>query len=355
MKKLWNHICQNKEYQNLFIILLITGGLILVFRYGLPLIIPFVLAFFIAGCLRPVVDVCIRRLHCSEKTASLLVLLLLAAILTALCKWGISALIQQAENLVLYLPFYREQFFDGLGTCCSYVDNGFHLRPGSSLSYTTQTLTNMFADFNTNILPKLTSGTASAVKYTFSSILFLFITLYATLCMLIRYPRLFTHGTVVRQIRCIGEHVIHMLFLYLRAEGLIALIQALLCSIMLRLLQSPYFLPLALLIGIVDALPVFGSGTILVPWAVIRLLLGDIKMGVGLLLLWGLCTLNRQLLEPRLLGQKLGISTLLTLFLMYVGYQLFGLFGFILGPVGYLIGKEIYTSLSLQNSQGTDS
>jgi predicted PurR-regulated permease PerM len=124
---------------------------------------------------------------------------------------------------------------------------------------------------------------------------------------------------------------------------------------MLRLLQSPYFLPLALLIGIVDALPVFGSGTILVPWAVIRLLLGDIKMGVGLLLLWGLCTLNRQLLEPRLLGQKLGMSTLLTLFLMYVGYQLFGLFGFILGPVGYLIGKEIYTSLSLQNSQGTDS
>jgi predicted PurR-regulated permease PerM len=146
-----------------------------------------------------------------------------------------------------------------------------------------------------------------------------------------------------------------MLFLYLRAEGLIALIQALLCSIMLRLLQSPYFLPLALLIGIVDALPVFGSGTILVPWAVIRLLLGDIKMGVGLLLLWGLCTLNRQLLEPQLLGQKLGMSTLLTLFLMYVGYQLFGLFGFILGPVGYLIGKEIYTSLSLQNSQGTDS
>ena len=68
-------------------------------------------------------------------------------------------------------------------------------------------------------------------------------------------------------------------------------------------------------------------------------------MTVGLLILWGICSLNRQLIEPRLLGQKLGMSTLLTLFMMYIGYQLFGIPGFILGPIGYILGKEIYHAI----------
>ena len=68
-------------------------------------------------------------------------------------------------------------------------------------------------------------------------------------------------------------------------------------------------------------------------------------MGIGVLLLYLLCTVNRQLLEPRLLGRHLGMSTLLTLFLMYVGYKLFGILGFLLGPVGFILGREIYMAL----------
>lgn len=83
----------------------------------------------------------------------------------------------------------------------------------------------------------------------------------------------------------------------------------------------------------------------LIPWGLLRLLTGDVKMGIGVLLLYLLCTVNRQLLEPRLLGRHLGMSTLLTLFLMYVGYKLFGILGFLLGPVGFILGREIYLTL----------
>lgn len=344
MKQILDRIRNNKEYQSIIVIICIIIGILFLFRFCLPVVIPFLCAFFIAGCLRPVVDFLIRRLHCSEKLASIVVLLLLAAGIAILCKWGISALVQQLENLILYFPFYRERFLAGLDTCCSYVDSGFHLQSGSSLAYTTQALANIFSDFQTTMLPKLTTGTAVAVKNAFSSILFLFIMLYATLCMLKNYPRLFSRNSIAQHVRQIWEGVVKMIFVYLRAEGIIALLQTLICGIGLRILQYPYFLALGLLIGIVDALPVFGSGTILVPWAIIQLLLGNVKMGIGLLILYGLCTLNRQLLEPRLLGHKLGMSTLMTLFMMYVGYQLFGLFGFLLGPIGYLLGKELYKS-----------
>ncbi len=344
MKTVLEHIRNNREYQSIMVSICIIISILLLFRFCLPVIIPFLFAFFIAGCLRPLVDFLIRRTHCSEKLASVLVLLVLAAIIVLICKWGITALVQQLETMILYLPFYRERFYLGLDTCCSYIDAGFHLQSGSSLAYATQTLTGIFSDFQTTILPNLTTGTAAAVKNTFSSILFLFIMLYATLCMLKNYPRLFSHGRVAQQARKIWESVVRMIFVYLRAEGILALLQALICSIGLRILQYPYFLPLGLFVGMIDALPVFGSGTILVPWAVVQLLLGNVKMGIGLLILYGLCTLNRQLLEPRLLGQRLGMSTLMTLFMMYLGYQLFGLFGFVLGPIGYLLGKELYNA-----------
>ena len=225
------------------------------------------------------------------------------------------------------------------------MDQGLHLETGASLTYALSALSGVFTDFQTTILPALTSGTAAAIRYMVASVLFLFIMVYAFFCMLSGYPHLLTGSAFARSVRKIWDKVLTMIFAYLRAEGTIALIQALVVSIGLRILHFPYYLPLGLLVGLVDALPVFGSGTVLVPWAVVRFLLGDTKMGIGLLILYGLCVVNRQLLEPRLLGKKLNMSTLMTLFMMYVGYQLFGIFGFILGPIGYLLGREIYIQL----------
>ena len=337
LKRIWN----NTEYRTAIIATALILCIIFAFRYLLPVIIPFLGAFFIAGCLRPAVDFLIQHLKISEKISSALVFFTLILALLLFCKWGASSLMNQLNSLILYLPFYKEQFLAGLGTCCSYIDHGFHLNSGVSFTYATQALSVIFSDFQTTILPKLTTGTAAAIEYTFSSILFLFIMAYAVLCMLHNYPRLFTKGILTRQAREVWDHVTELIFVYLRAEGTLALLQSLIVSIGLRILGYPYFIPLGLLTGIVDAFPVFGSGTLLIPWAMIQFLLGHVKMGIGLLILSALCTINRQLLEPRLLGQKLGMSTLTTLFMMYVGYQVFGIFGFLLGPLGYLLGREL--------------
>lgn len=340
-------IRENEEYRKGILAAGVIIGIIVVFRYGLPLVVPFLFAFIFAGILRPVVDWLVKKWNWSEKLASILVMLLTGFLCLTVGKVVLTTLYRQIQNFVIYLPFYQEQFMSGLGSCCNYIDSGLHLEDGASLSYATEVLMGIFSDFQTTVLPKLTTSTVTAVKQAFSSLLFLFIMIYATLCMLKNYHHLFQKGRLCGYIQQIWGHVMHLLGVYVRAEGTIALIQAIVCSIGLWIMKNPYSLMLACLIGIVDALPVFGSGTILVPWAVFRFLTGDIQMGVGLLILYALCTLNRQLLEPRLLGQKLGMSTLLTLFLMYIGYRLFGIFGFILGPVGYLLGREIFQCVDL--------
>jgi hypothetical protein len=101
----------------------------------------------------------------------------------------------------------------------------------------------------------------------------------------------------------------------------------------LLFLRVDYALLLAFLISLVDLFPILGVGTILVPWGVWCLTLGGSPfLGIGLLVLWGVCSLTRQFLEPRLLGDSLGVHPLLTLFAMYLGLRLAGVAGMLLLP-----------------------
>ena len=345
MKDFFNEIKINKELKKGVLLAGIGLGIFLGFRYLLPLVIPFLIAFILAGILRPVVDGLIRLIHCSEMVASVLVLILVAGAGWLISRCLVNGIWRQTENLVSYLPFYREQFLAGLNICCNYIDTGFHLKSGASLLYATETLAGIFSDFRTTLLPRVTNGTVNILKQAGSAILLLFIMVYSMLCMLKNYPRLLKGGAVGRWLQKIWGRTARLLMLYIKAEGSIALIQAGICSLGLWILGNPYSLLLGAFIAIVDALPVLGSGTVLIPWGILRLLTGDVKMGIGVLLLYLLCTVNRQLLEPRLLGRHLGMSTLLTLFLMYVGYKLFGILGFLLGPVGFILGREIYMAL----------
>lgn len=120
---------------------------------------------------------------------------------------------------------------------------------------------------------------------------------------------------------------------YLRACFLLGLLTFLQMFIGLALLRVPYAFILAFLIALVDFLPLLGTGIILIPWAVVSLLLGEIKLGIGLLVLYAVSSVIRQILEPKLIGEGLGLHPLLSLISMYAGLRLFGVWGMILAPL----------------------
>ncbi|MEA5010731.1 MAG: sporulation integral membrane protein YtvI [Angelakisella sp.] len=101
----------------------------------------------------------------------------------------------------------------------------------------------------------------------------------------------------------------------------------------LWLLRVEYYLALGLVVALMDALPVLGSGSILVPWGLCVLACNNIPLGAGILILYAVITVVRSLLEPKILGDKIGLHPLATLLAMYAGMKLFGFWGLILSPV----------------------
>lgn len=110
----------------------------------------------------------------------------------------------------------------------------------------------------------------------------------------------------------------------------------------LMLLRVPYALVLGLAISLIDALPVLGSGTVLLPWSACAFLQGNTERGLWLALLYALAALSRTALEPRLLGRQLGLPPLLTLIALYSGFRLCGVAGMLLFPIGAIVLRQAY-------------
>lgn len=97
---------------------------------------------------------------------------------------------------------------------------------------------------------------------------------------------------------------------------------------------------LALVIAFIDILPIVGTGTFLIPWGVILCIVGDLKRGISILILYALITVIRQVLEPKIVGKRIGISPVLTLFSIYLGGKVMGIFGIIILPISFAVLKN---------------
>ena len=103
-----------------------------------------------------------------------------------------------------------------------------------------------------------------------------------------------------------------------------------------------YPLMTAIAIAIVDALPIFGSGTVMVPWAVWSAFNGDITLGISILVLWIIMSIVRQIVEPKIVSGQIGIHPIFTLIAMYTGFRFMGFFGVFIGPIVLIVLKNIY-------------
>ena len=131
---------------------------------------------------------------------------------------------------------------------------------------------------------------------------------------------------------------------YLKAQLLLMLITFGELVVAFTLLRVRYALSLAIFTAIVDALPVLGTGTILVPWAAYCFLTGDVRMGLGLIISYGAVTVLRGMIQAKLLGDELGLHPLFTLLSIYVGYKAFGVLGMMICPLAAIMLKKLNDS-----------
>lgn len=137
---------------------------------------------------------------------------------------------------------------------------------------------------------------------------------------------------------------------YLKAEATLISISFFISLVGLTIfkmlhLNVEFPLLMAIGIGFVDALPILGSSAVMVPWAIIEAINGDIVLGIAILSLLGVMGITRNILEPKLVSKHIGIHPVFTLISMYTGYKIVGVLGLILGPILLIVLKEIYSPL----------
>ena len=145
-----------------------------------------------------------------------------------------------------------------------------------------------------------------------------------------------------REISLIGRRLAAVGNAWVKTQLIIMLITSLLCIVGLTLIGNPYSVLFGVGIGLLDALPVFGTGSVLIPWGILLLVKKSWGKAAVILGLYVICYFLRQVMEAKIMGSQVGLSALETLMSMYVGLELFGIAGFLLGPVGLLMIEDLF-------------
>jgi len=149
----------------------------------------------------------------------------------------------------------------------------------------------------------------------------------------------------MEKLKIVKDNVFSALFGYFRAEMIIMSITFTELFIGLSIIGVKYSLLFSITIAIIDIMPVLGTGSVLLPWAAYNLITGDVRFAVSLLILYVIILIIRQVMEPKIVGQQIGLHPLITLSAMYAGLKLFGVAGMIFGPITVLVIKNILSGV----------
>lgn len=331
----------------------ITILIYLAFRFLLPIVLPFVIAGIVSVIYYPFLRKIYRNsdIWNSRKKKWILVLsvILFYVVILLLVCWLGGYLFGQGQSIWLNFPFYQAKAVCFLKNCCCQLDSIFQMENGASFGYVEMLVEKVDIDMISSLLPKVTTYSVQMVSRIFGIVFEIIITVMATFFMIQDYERIrrrMLESEWGRNVCRVITKCKETLKTYIRAQGLIMLLDGTVCTIAFLVIRQPYAWVLGPLTALVDSLPVLGAGLILWPGILILLLTGQFWKAVVLFLAYLGCLLIRQITEPRMIGNEVGMRPLFTIMSMYVGFRLFGVFGFLLGPVGVLIGREIYKIIS---------
>jgi sporulation integral membrane protein YtvI len=319
---------------------IIVAGVYLVLEYVLPVSVPVVLGILLAW---PVVGIT-RKLRCPNKYLRILLALTLYGLVGLLVTLAISKSISSITAVIKWLPrVYEMKLQPFVIQCYNWgMETLEHLDPtltgalSSLLDTLLSTLKNLVSTLS-GFAVNLVSGIATGIP---SLVLSLLAMIFSTVFLVSDYDRIAafasTHTPVqVKNIlKKIRIYLTDTLFVVIRSYALIMLLTFTELSILFAIfgIESPVLK--ASLIAVLDIMPILGTGGIMIPWAVISLVLGYTKLGIELFIIYGIVTVIRNYVEPKIVGTQLGLHPIITLVAMFVGLRLFGFWGLFGLPVG---------------------
>jgi sporulation integral membrane protein YtvI len=331
-----------------FLLLLVYVGI----KYCLPLLMPFVIGMIIAVSFRRLIDVIEKKTRIKRVFISIFILIAFYGLIALLISLIGVKLFNFISSLIYGLPaLYNDTIIPAVQKVSTdlskdfpsikgYLDN-FMLNIGDSVS---KFITTASSTVGGTIYGLAGQVPSLLIKLIFTIVASFFFTI--DYYKITRFIVLQFNGERRTMILKLKDNGIGTLGKFIRAYALIISITFLELSIGFWILGIPTPFLFGAVVAIVDVLPILGTGAVLLPWSIIALILGNTKLGIGMLILYIIITAVRQTIEPKIVGQQIGLHPILTLLLMYVGAQLMGVLGLFILPI-------LATLLVKLNDEGT--
>ena len=328
---------------NTFYYLILALFVYLGIRFAVPVVMPFIIAFCVAMLLRRPTRWLAVKLRIPEKPVAILMVIVFYLAFLMLILFSGNRIFSLIGGAVMKLPnIYTQDILPILNNIFLELDSVFESMDKSMLNQLeqsyfqmTQSFGQTLTDFSLKIV-RVVSNYAAGLPSTFVRFVIMIV---ATFFMAADYDKIISFfmgclsekkRNMVRQVR---THILEVLGVFIKSYSLIIFITFTELCIGFLIMRIPHAVFVALGIAIFDILPVLGVGGILIPWALVAALIGNYKIMVGILLLYVVVTAIRNTIEPRLVGNQIGLHPLATLISMFVGAYLFGLIGLFGFPV----------------------
>lgn len=343
------------DFKKLYFILYIILVLIvvyLIFKLGIFLF-PFTLALFFSIMTQPFSKFLEKKLKFSQKIATIVSIILFLVIFLGFISLSTLRLSGEIYKLSINLNKYSKDVqslwntaIDKIYSLLGYFPEGFDEQVKNSI--------NGFIRMGTSKLGSFINSLINFITSIPTIILYICITILSTFFISLDKNKIMAFleqqfpESWIKKVYNIKREMFNVLGSYIRAQIILMTIcffELLISFNILSFLKFNLQYPLifSIVICIIDALPILGAGAVLLPWSLISFVTGDINLGLALLVIYFLVLSVRQMLEPKLISQNLGVHPLVTLISMYSGFKFFGVIGFLIGPVVMIILKNVFS------------
>ena len=338
----------NQEKQKKFLLAIAYYGVIIIgvylgLRFLLPPLVPFLIGFCIAWILRCPTSYLNKKLHITHKIPAAILTAVFFILIVGILFFAGTQLFSALKNLLPKLPeIFTGQLLPFIDRCVDEVkefsvqfDESVEAQIDIWFNETASSMSQMITTLSSSAVKLISSIAAGTPEI----ILKIVLTVVSAFYFALDFERITAFiGRLLPQkvkntILPVKDKTVSSLKIFIRSYFLIFLLTFAELSVGFLLLHVPYAVFIALLVAVIDLMPVLGTGLILLPWTVILAVMGNIPFAVGMAVLYIAITVIRNIVEPKLVGKQIGLHPLATLVGMFVGLQLFGILGMFLLPV----------------------
>ncbi|MEK0314345.1 sporulation integral membrane protein YtvI [Cohnella sp. 56] len=315
------------------------GFLYLLFTVGAP----FLLALIVVIFLEPLNRVFMTRLKMNRLAASTVSSTLFTIVLLGLMGLIGLKIFDELTSFWSNLPGYLKNANHYIQDALEKASASYNGSNDKDLTINLESVTDKLTDWLSGLATSISKplvGFAAGIPSFFVVLIVFFVAVYlfslSLPTMMNSFLSIFAEESR-SQVAQVMENLRKSIFGFLRAQFVLSLMTYVISFVGLLIIGTGYPLAIALLIVAVDILPILGTGSVLVPWAAYMILTGDTFTGVGLIILFLVITVVRRIVEPKVLGDAVGIGALPALISLYVGFELVGIIGVFLGPVVVIV------------------